>query len=211
MKTQDPIEKQLKERLDKVQKSTDIPTWSAISQSLQRRRGRRNQWLFGGSIALFITVAIFTYPKLTNTGTTTDGNTETTELSGESSNEVQELSTTKPEEQLEAVVTNNNEEISEDSEMTQETQIANNTDVLNESSEITTGEKANSNDTKSAVASKSKKKDPIEDYKEDAEVTTTFYSYNSETGKQTIYTDKKEIDSLKQSINTTKVRDSINQ
>ena len=63
MKTQDPIEKQIKQRLDGLQRSTDTPSWSAVSQSLERRKKQKAMAWLWSSIGVVAILAVIFIPR----------------------------------------------------------------------------------------------------------------------------------------------------
>lgn len=176
MKTQDPIENQIKERLDGVQRSTEVPSWQAVSESLKRRKQRKNFIWFWSSIGVLAVLAIILYPKI--------GTTAETPVDTEVRTEQTIVNTT-------------------DNTSTEQTQ------------DLTSGNESTAPETTTAVtdntAPVTTDTDPnvIDDFTKDAEVSPTYYYFDSESGVQISTSDKRVIDSLLQRETPLKVKDSI--
>ncbi|MDC7998632.1 hypothetical protein [Gilvibacter sediminis] len=166
MTTQDPIESTIKDRLKDLQKSTEVPTWNQVAQSLERKKRRRYviwMWSSAGLMAL-LALALWSetgQPEAEQRVTTnTKAQSETFQLQ-----EIPEVETTETASNLE-----------ENTELTE-----------------TTGVETTSETPTSATKTP---KTAASDFADGAEPVPTYYYYDSKTGKQMSTKDEKVIDSI---------------
>ena len=161
MKTQDSIEQQIKQRLEGVQKSTDIPTWESVANSLKRRKRQKFFIWIGSTAGVLAVVSLLVFnnqkPAENNSPAVldTEVKTQTTQAVDLKPQEKQESTT---------VVDKTTEEVPQANSATSTTP------VTADSEEF--------------------------DFTEGAQVESTFYYYDSKTGKQLSTNDKKVIDSI---------------
>ena len=166
MKTQDPIESTIKDRLKDLQKSTEVPTWNQVAQSLERKKRRRYviwMWSSAGLMAL-LALALWTGTGQPNVEQTVTTNQEV-QSEAIQAKEMQEVETTQTAPNLK-----------ENTELTETTAV-----------ETTTETPTSDPKTPKTAAS---------DFADGAEPVPTYYYYDSKTGKQMSTKDKKVIDSI---------------
>ena len=181
MKTQDPIEKTLKERMDNLQRSTDVPSWDQISNSLKRKKQQKGlAWLWT-SIGVFVLIAILTFPKFLGDNSSQE---QTTEI----------VDNTKADFEQSDEVNTQSEALTESEKSIDKTSADQNAPVSsNKDTETTPIVDENQNN----------------DFTKGAKTKTTYYYYNSETGEQFSTTDKRVIDSLAAKKGYLIVKDSL--
>lgn len=107
MKTHDPIEEIIKQRMDGLQRSTDVPTWNAVASTLKRRKREKAMIWIWSSAGLLTLLALLIF---------TNKNTEETTVTQEDTPAVEEVISEQPqqEEVLPVIASQNEENSSED-------------------------------------------------------------------------------------------------
>ncbi|WP_374957404.1 hypothetical protein [Gilvibacter sp.] len=168
MNTQDPIEKIIKARMEGVHKTTDVPSWDTVAQSLKRKK--RNKYVFWlwSSAGVLGLLALLLF---NNFGSQPEAESNPPAVSQEIIIPADTL------EQQSSPSSEENTELREDIKNNE-----NPTGVATRKEEILAKDKQPTGDSP--------------DFTEGATPTPTYYYYDSKTGKQISTKDKKVIDSI---------------